>query len=150
MVTFSKADSSMLFFTTFISRTVDHIAMRKQKTQVKPQVNKETPSKQMTLLIILLIILCVLLLTISVQIFYQSKSFQSHRMYLRQSEPPIQSWMTVPVVATHYNISQNMLYQLLDVNNTLNEDKLTIATICKQHILNCTAIIDIMNSWIPR
>ena len=119
-----------------------------KKTQKPSPARRQTVRRNsMTLLVCVLVVLFILFIALSIQVYNHSRAFENHRLYLRQNEPPIQGWMTVPAVALHYNISQVAIYRLLDVNNTFSQDKRTINAICEEHELNCTAIIDIMNGW---
>ena len=124
--------------------------MRKLK-KIK-RIKKNERIFYLLIIAILLILMAILL----IRTHNNYNTLKSHRDYLRQPNPSIQDWMTIYTIERHFNISSVVIDRELRMNGSIlmnklpNEsislDRLPLKTLCKRNHLNCTEVIERLNS----
>jgi hypothetical protein len=100
--------------------------------------------------IILIAIVTLLILFFAVQTYSHYKNFRGHQAYLHQPTLGIEPWMTVHGASLRFNVSENLIFKELNVTDAITNQRLTIGDICKKNNLNCTEVLDNLNSLITR
>jgi hypothetical protein len=98
---------------------------------------------------IIITFLLIALLAVAMHTQNQYRTYQSHRVYLRNPNADIQPWMTVPTVVRHFNVSESIVYKELQMNRTFYDSRSTLDTICRKSRLNCTDVIRKLNALRP-
>jgi len=75
--------------------------------------------------------------------------FKGQQNYIKEinnnSSAEIQSWMTPQSIITHFNISQQVLLNELNITYSKTNLRTPISKICKNKKLNCTTVIEKLN-----
>ncbi len=102
------------------------------------------------------VLLCLVIIFVSLT-YHQYVALKNHRDYFKQSNLSIQDWMTVRSVVRHYNLSEkeiyaelnvspSVLYRELGIDNSTAVDRLTIKMLCVRKHVNCTVVVNRLNS----
>lgn len=102
--------------------------------------------KNKVLYIFLILVLVLLIFLFSFRAYSHYNIFKSHKGYFKQLNPNIESWMTVHLIIKRFNIPQDVILKELKVTNTISNQRSTIDSICKKNHLNCTEVINRLNS----
>jgi hypothetical protein len=93
-----------------------------------------------------ILVFLLLILFFALQTLAHYNSFRGHQKYFNQPNPMIESWMTVHGAALKFNVSESLMFKELNVTDAITNQRLTIGDICKEKNLNCTEVLDKLNS----
>ena len=102
--------------------------------------------KDQEILAILIVLIIFLICVFSFRAYNHIHQFEDHRHFEPHDNQVIQPWMTVHYISYQLNVSEQTIYNQLNINKTLADEKLTLAAICKKKHLNCTLAIQDLNS----
>jgi len=80
--------------------------------------------------------------------FSNYRSFIAHQTYIHNSSLQIQPWMNPETIQRNFNIPPQEIFKELNTTNTTKNLRTPISKICIEQSLNCTQIIDKLNSQI--
>jgi len=116
-------------------------------------MGKDKNSKKITIsrflyifLIILIIVLVIIIIFFILRTYRQYEMFKSHENYFKQSNIQIQPWMNIRIIERRFNITQDDLSKELNINTSKISQRSTIDSICKKNHLNCTDVVNVLNS----
>lgn len=104
-------------------------------------------SQKQTLYISIIIILIVIALAIlfSFRAYHNYFAWRSYHNYFNQSNPKIESWMTLNMISREFNISHADIIKELNITESINPH-LNLDRFCRQYHQNCSKIIDRLNN----
>jgi hypothetical protein len=105
-------------------------------------------SKIKLVYVLIILVLVSLILIFSFKAYSNYLLLRNHRAYFRQPDQRIEPWMTVHQIIDRFHISNDTLYNELNLTNSPINERLTIDSICKQKHLDCIGILNKLNSQI--
>ncbi len=84
--------------------------------------------------------------------FRDYNDFKNHRAYFRQPGPnqKIEAWMPLGFISKRYDIKKENLVKELNLSDFLLNERLTLDQICAKNKLNCTKVLEDLNSMAGR
>lgn len=105
-------------------------------------MNKEDKTFYWLIVLALIVVTAIMVF----RAFRDYNDFRAHRAYFRQPPQEIKSWMPLGFVSKRYQISKEDLVRELKLSDFLLNEKLTIDKICEKNQLNCTQVVENLNS----
>jgi hypothetical protein len=94
----------------------------------------------------LIIILVILIVLFSFGAYNNYTIYRGHRAYFNQPNNGVQPWMTVQGVSVILKVPSDTVFREINITNSLTNQRLNIGEICVKYKLNCTQVINGLNS----
>jgi len=95
--------------------------------------------------ILIVILLAAVFFTLRADAYYHS--FRGHQVYFKNSPAiMIEDWMTPNTVLRNFNITEQQMFGILQINNSTNNLRTPIVDLCRDYRLNCPLLLDKLNS----
>jgi hypothetical protein len=115
-------------------------------------MKKQTKNKSINKILIYSIILILIVLFAFVLLrdsFNHYSSFQGHQEYIRNSPSlTIEPWMTPSTILRHFNISESILFNELNISKTNTNLRTPLVDLCKKQKINCPSIVNKLNTLV--
>jgi len=98
------------------------------------------------LCVVLIIILIVLIGFFAFRASERYSVMREHKGYFKGEDVQIETWMPVILVLEKFNISEDDLFNELNITGTISSRRLTIEKICEKKKLDCKVVVKNLNN----
>jgi len=108
-------------------------------------------SRKETVYILIIAILIVIILAVlfSFRAYYNYSVWESRHNYFNQQNPRIESWMTLEMISSRFNIPFEEIIRELNATEHLNP-RVNLDRFCSQYKQDCAIIIERLNNLAGR
>jgi hypothetical protein len=107
---------------------------------------KNNKNKNLYALIIIFLIITAFIFFFLIRGYMNYAEWKDHRDYFKQSNTQIESWMSINLISTKFNLTTSQIYQEIGVNGTQINKHLTLDLFCKKYQKDCQVIINNLNN----
>lgn len=107
---------------------------------------KPIKSETLYTVIIILLVIIAFMLFFFIKGYMDYAQWKSYRDYFKQPNPQIQSWMSVSLISTKFNLTKSQIYNDMGVNGSQINNHITLDLYCQQYHKDCSSILEKLNS----